>query len=281
MKSNIIDRAIIQLNETQLKMIINGWGNEVVEKSVVEKITYLSDGLKIKGYLAHPEKIASGKKIPLIIWNRGGYGEKGAIDKFTAKGIFGQIASWGYAVLASQYRGNDGGEGTDELGGKDINDINNLINAAEELKFIDLTKIAMEGWSRGGLMTFNVLKVNHNFKCAVLSGAISDLKSLAESSTELKGQYNEIIGRENFENKIEERSAINFTEKLPNIPYLLIHGGKDETIPVEQTIEIAKKFSKEKKNYRLVIFEGGDHFLKNHRKEVDDLRKLWFSKYLK
>ena len=33
--------------------------------------------------------------------------------------------------------------------------------------------------------------------------------------------------------------------------------------------------------YRLVILEGGDHFLKNHRKEVDMQRRLWFDKYLK
>ena len=51
-------------------------------------------------------------------------------------------------------------------------------------------------------------------------------------------------------------------------------------VPVQQTIELARKFSEEKKTYRLVIFEGGDHFLKSHRKEVDQLRKSWYEKYL-
>ena len=28
-------------------MILSGWGNDTLEKSVVEKMTYISDGLKV------------------------------------------------------------------------------------------------------------------------------------------------------------------------------------------------------------------------------------------
>ncbi len=280
MKPNLIDRKEIILNETQTRMIISGWGKEVIQSPVVEKITYLSDNLKVKGYLSYPKKISPGIKIPLIIWNRGGYGEKGSIDRFTAKGIFGQISSWGYAVLASQYRGNDGGEGKDELGGKDINDIKNLFSVAEELNFIDTTRTGIEGWSRGGMMTFILLKEKHDFKCAVLSGAISNLKAIADSNKNLTEIFKKLVGSKEFDKKLKLRSSVNFINDLPDIPYLLMHGGSDDTVPVEQSIELAKKFSEKKRNYRLVIFEEGDHFLKNHRKEVDRLRKMWFDKYL-
>jgi dipeptidyl aminopeptidase/acylaminoacyl peptidase len=123
MNTNIIYKEEIKLSEPQNCMIISGWGNDVFQNSVVDKIVYSSDNLKVKGYLASPKKIPPGGKVPLLIWNRGGYGEDGAIDRFTARGMFGQIASWGYAVLASQYRGNNGSEGKDELGGADVNDI--------------------------------------------------------------------------------------------------------------------------------------------------------------
>lgn len=278
--ANMIDREEIKLTESHVRMVDSGWGKEVTQHSIVEKITYLSDGLKVKGYLAYPHRILKGNKIPLIIWNRGGYKENGAIDSFTARGMFGQIASWGYAVLASQYRGNDGGEGEEELGGKDVNDIKNLFPVAEELQFIDTNTAGVEGWSRGGMMTFILLKEMHNFKCAVLSGAISNLKSITGSEKDVNRNYEKIVGND-FEKKIKERSAINFTNSLPDIPYLLMHGSADNTVPVEQTIELAKKFSAEGKNYRLVIFEEGDHYLKNHRKEVDRLRKYWFDRYLK
>ena len=62
-----------------------------------------------------------------------------------------------------------------------MNDIINLFPVAEELKFIDITNVGVEGWSRGGMMTFLLLKEKPVFKCAVLSGAISNLSSLAES----------------------------------------------------------------------------------------------------
>jgi dipeptidyl aminopeptidase/acylaminoacyl peptidase len=261
-------------------MLISGWGKDVYENTVVEKIAYLSDGLKIKGYLAYPRE-NKGKKFPCIIWNRGGYENKGAIDKFSARGMYGLIASWGYVVFASQYRGNAGSEGKEELGGNDVNDILNLIPLADELPFADKNKWGIEGWSRGGMMTYFTLLKNSNFRCAVLVGAISDFKDYVITSDNRNSIYKKIIGEEDFEKKLEERTIINFVDKLPKIPYLLMHGKGDETIPVEQTIEIAKKFDELDFNYELKLFEEGDHYLKKHRKEVDELRRMWFDKYLK
>ncbi len=279
MASKIIGRDKIDLNESQTRMIISGWGKEVIENTKVEKITYLSDGLKVKGYIAYPNNID--KKYPCIIWNRGGFQENGAIDRFNARGIFGQIASWGYVVLASQYRGNDGGEGKEELGGADINDIINLIPLADEIPQANKKLWGIEGWSRGGMMTYLTLRKNSTFKCAVLSGAISSLQNFIETNPSSVKRYRNIIGKNNFEHEIDKRSAQNFVKKLPKIPYLLLHGGNDKTVSPLQTIDIAKRFYELNIPYRLVIFEGGDHFLKRQRKEVDLLRRNWFDKYLK
>ena len=91
-KPTILEREEIILSDSQNKMIISGWGQEVLDKTVTVKITYLSDGLKVTGYISYPND--KSKKYPCIIWNRGGIGNKGAIDSFTARGIFGQLASW-------------------------------------------------------------------------------------------------------------------------------------------------------------------------------------------
>ena len=277
---NILHREIIELNDSQTGMLISGWGKDVYENTIVEKITYLSDGLKVKGYLAYPGG-SDGKKFPCIIWNRGGYENKGAIDKFSARGMYGLIASWGYVVFASQYRGNVGSEGKEEFGGNDVKDILNLIPLADEIPFADKNKWGMEGWSRGGMMTYLTLLKNSNFKCAVLVGAISNLKDYVLTSDNRNSIYKKIIGEEDFEKKLDERTIINFVDKLPDIPYLLMHGKADETVPVEQTIEIAKRFDENNLTYELKLFEEGDHYLKKYRKEVDELRKKWFDKYLK
>ena len=179
MNSNIIERHEIKLSETHSKMVISGWGKEAYENSIVERITYLSDGLKVKGYIAYPND--NSKKYPCVIWCRGGIGNNGAIDTFTARGIYGQLASWGYCVFASQYRGNAGSEGHDEVGGSDVNDILNLIPLADEIPQADKLTWGIEGWSRGGMMTFLTLQRNHNFKCAVLVGAISNVEEYANT----------------------------------------------------------------------------------------------------
>ncbi|MHB9012895.1 MAG: alpha/beta hydrolase family protein [Ignavibacteriaceae bacterium] len=279
MKPKIIERQKINLNDTQTKMLISGWGKEVFENSVVEKIVYLSDGLKVKGYVAYPAD--KSKKYPCVIWNRGGVKNDGAIDSFTARGMFGQLASWGYVVFASQYRGNAGGEGNPQLGGEEVNDILNLIPLAKEFSFADYDIWGIEGWSRGGMMTYLTLKKNHNFKCAVLVGAISNFRQHFEKNPLSEDHYKEFIGDKNIDEEIEKRSAINFVDQLPNIPYLIVHGVDDKIVSPLQAIEMSRKMISLKIPHRLILFEGGDHFLKNHRKELDLTRKFWYDKYLK
>lgn len=279
MNSKILEHHEIHLSETHSKMIISGWGKEAYENSIVEKITYFSEGLKIKGYIAYPKDTT--KKYPCIIWCRGGIGNKGAIDTFTARGIFGQLASWGYCVFASQYRGNAGGEGNDEIGGSDVNDILNLIPLADEIPQADKLTWGIEGWSRGGMMTFLTLQRNPNFKCAVLVGAISNVEEYTNTNPNLKSYYENLIGNEKLEQELQKRSAINFVNELPKIPYLFIHGAEDETVSPSQSIKLVKKFSEYHIPNKLELPENGDHFLRKNRKEVDELRNQWYEKFLK
>ncbi len=280
--SLILNREIIELTEQQNKMIISGWGENVFEKTIVEKITYLSDGLKVKGYIAYPKD--NTKKHPCIIWCRGGYGNAGAIDKFTARGMFGQIASWGYCVFASQYRGNDGGEGNDDFGGDDVNDVLNLLPLAEEIPQANKDVWGIEGWSRGGMMTYLTLTRTKIFKAAIVIGGIANLRCSAEESKFMRRLYEQTLGKytdEEFKKRCEQRSIINFPEKLsPNTPLLLIHGNADDRVLPHDSIDLSYKLLENKIPFRLIMLEGGDHFLKSHRKEVDEMRKNWFEKYL-
>uniref|UniRef100_A0A7V2ZLY6 S9 family peptidase n=1 Tax=Ignavibacterium album TaxID=591197 RepID=A0A7V2ZLY6_9BACT len=281
--SNILNREIITLTEHQNKMITSGWGSDILDKTVVEKITYLSDGLKVKGYIAYPTD--DSKKYPCIIWCRGGYGNAGAIDKFTARGMFGQLASWGYSVFASQYRGNDGGEGHDDFGGDDVNDVLNLIPLADEIPLADKSIWGIEGWSRGGMMTYLTLTRTNIFKAAIVLGGIANLRCNADESKFMRRLYEHTLGKyseEEFKQRCEQRSVINFSEKLSKeTPMLLIHGNADERVLPHDSIDLSYKLLEHKIPFRLVMLEGGDHFLKSHRKEVDEMRKKWFDRFLK
>ena len=246
MPGKIINREEIELGSIQQKMLRSGWGDECVENSVVEKITYLSDEFKVKGYTAYPKD--QSKKYPCIIWCRGGYGNAGAIDQFNARGIFGQIASWGFVVFASQYRGNAGSEGKDEFGGSDVNDVLNLVPLADEIKCADKNIWGIEGWSRGGMMTYLTLTKTNIFKAATIIGGIANLRCNADESKFMKHLYKAAAGSRDdstLSKMCGERSIVNFADKLSKTtPILLLHGNADERVLPHDSIDLSYKLLK-------------------------------------
>ncbi len=274
----ILERNGVDLTEIQKKILKSGWGESSVDDVIVERMTYKSDNLKVKGYLAHPKDIS--KKYPCVIWCRGGFKNAGALDDFYAQGILGQLASWGYVVFESQYRGNVGGEGKDEFGGQDLNDIENLMPLADELEFADTNSWGIEGWSRGGMMTYLTLTKIHKFKVAIVTGGISNVKCTIDESSFMKKLFD--LNRQKLdENFCRQRTILNHLDMYSkNTPTLLIHGTKDERIPAHHSLDLSYKFLENNIEHKLVLLENGDHFLRDHKAEVDELRKKWYKKYL-
>jgi len=248
----------------------------------ISAITYLSDGLQVKGLIAKPKKEGN---YPCIIYNRGGNREFGALKVAHAAITLGRLARHGYVVIASQYRGNAGGQGIEEFGGADINDVVILTKALKEIKNADTERIGMYGWSRGGMMTFIALTKTNKIKAAVVGGAVSDqFQSIADRPEMETMVLSELIP--NYESlkeiELEKRSAIKWTDKLPkNVPILLLHGNADWRVKPEQSLKLALKFEKERIPYRLIMFEGSDHGINEHKKEVNSQVINWFDKFLK
>jgi dipeptidyl aminopeptidase/acylaminoacyl peptidase len=275
---NIIEKEEIRLEERQLKMIAGGWSADAIEKADVSAIVYESDGLKVRGYAATPKYEG---RHPVVIWNRGGAGGRGAVDEFTARGAFGLMASWGYVVLASMYRGSIKGEGRDEFGGADVNDVLNLIPLAESLPQADAERMGMEGWSRGGLQTFRALVRSDRFRCAVVSGGVADLEDRVASVDTLRSYIADYVDPNDVE-ALRERSPLRFVDRFPeDVAYLVVHGAADEIVASRKSLELATKMLERGLSLRYVLYDDGDHFLKKHRKEFDALRKRWFDKHLK
>ena len=275
----ILSEKEIILSENQKKFIESGWGNSVLNETVVNKIIYSSDGLDVNGYSAYPlnaEK--TNRKYPLIIWNRGGSRKDGMIDEFLAKGIFGEMASWGYVVLASQYRRED------EFGGNDVNDILNLFPVAEDIIFCDAKSIGMEGWSRGGMMTYRVLSLTDKVKCAVIISGLADLFRSEESNDELANVYFNLFGTEDegeYISRKKKRSAVQFADKInKDSKILLIHGKEDDKVSHKDSVDMFKLLEENGVYSELKLIENGDHYLKKNRKEISDIRKKWFDRYL-
>ena len=253
---------------------------EYVNDIDMSVIRYMSDGLKISGLVVKPKRAGS---YPCIIYNRGGNRDVGSLKLFDAVMRLGKLASQGYVVIASDYRGGKMNEGNDEFGGKDINDVLILPEVLAEIEGADTTKIGMYGWSRGGMMTFLALPQMKNLKAAVTGGAHSDLTIIDRQEME-DGVYAELIPNywENKEEELKKRSGLYLVDKFPkDVPVLLLHGNADWRVKSENSLKMAMEFEKFRIPYKLVILEGGDHGLREHRGEVDQQVIDWFDKYLK
>lgn len=248
----------------------------------IKAITYLSDGLKVKGYLVVPRK---GGNLPCVIYNRGGNREFGAISDLKAAADLGRIASWGYVVVASQYRGNAGGEGKEEFGGRDINDVLNLLPLLKSVPQADVTRVGMIGWSRGGMMAYLALARTDRIAAAIISAGLADAFENIRSRPDMeKSVYAQLIPNyaEDREAALVARSAVRWPEKLhKQTPILLLHGSSDWRVHPSGALAMASKLYESKHPFRFVFFEGGDHGLSEHAEEVNRLTKDWLDRYVR
>lgn len=246
-------------------------------------ITYLSDGLKIKGMLVEPKD--STQTYPCIIYNRGGNRDFGSLIVAHGAITLGRLAKEGYVVIASNYRGNGGSEGEEEFGGSDVNDVISLIAALNDVPIADTQRIGMYGWSRGGMMTYIALTKTDKIKAAAVGGAVSDnFASIVDRPEMERDVLAQLIP--NYEQLKEEeltkRSALFWADKFSkDVPILLLHGNADWRVKPEQSLKMALEFEKYRVPYRLIMFEGADHGISEHKEEVNEQVIHWFNRFLK
>lgn len=246
----------------------------------IHDITYMSDGLNVKGYLAQPKAPGT---YPAVIWNRGGNREYGLLPPLRLK----PYAINGYVAIGSQYRGNGGGEGREEFGGADVNDVLNLIPCLKSLPNVDTDRIGMVGYSRGGMMTYIALKEQtlrgaNDIKAACTVGGAADLFMGAKERPNMVLEvYSPLIGGSpsHVPKEYEARSAVYWADKI-NAPLLIQHGEADWRVSLEQAKKLAQELDKYGKVYKLITYPGDDHGLSGHNGGLSEIFK-WLSQYLK
>lgn len=244
------------------------------------RIKYWSDGLRVIGYLVQPRD-TSFRRLPVIIFNRGGFLDLGKLEPFNLIDLQ-RLSKDGFVVLASQYRGNDGGEGREQLGGQDLDDVSNLLNTAKTLPYADTRNVFMYGVSRGGMMTFLAMKRGVHINAAAVVGAVYDLAAfrdrapgLVDKAAELIPNYSE-IGM----SALQDRSVIDWPGAV-NVPLLIIHGADDEEVPVTEALAFATKLSNLKKTYELIVYADDVHEAAKNRIDRDSRITTWFRGYMR
>jgi pimeloyl-ACP methyl ester carboxylesterase len=246
-----------------------------------QRISYASEGLKIQGFLLTPRPHPAGR-LPVVIYNHGGNPRIGIIDGAKLAGLTWLVRA-GYAVVASQYRGCGGSEGSDEIGGADVADVLNLIPLIESLSYADTNRLGMLGWSRGGMMTYLALSQSNRITAAVIGGAPTDLFAELKRRPELESLLQKRVPgyAANRDTALKARSAQFWPEKLcRTTPILLMQGANDQSCTPRSALEMALLLEQSGQPFRLIFFESGSHGLQEHSEEVNQQTLLWFNRYL-
>lgn len=219
-----------------------------------ERLVYLSDGFKVVAFLWKPASAPAAGRLPLIVFNRGGLGEAFKLRPNTWFGFYSYVAA-GYAVLATQYRGNDGGEGEESPGSGDIHDVLNLLPLAAELALFDRERVFMLGFSRGGYVTLRALQdgAGAKVRAAAVVGATRSLSQAAAT-------------------------APTITSGVP-VPLLVLHGGADGSVPSTEAVDIARSQWAAGQPGELVVYDGDSHGLTFNQRDRDARVLAWFARF--
>ena len=143
-----------------------------------ERVTYKTSlGLIADGVLLKPPGFTPGRKYPLVLRIHGGPTGASLLGfDFQAQ----LLAARGWLVLEPNYRGSDNLGyvyqravlyDPDEGPGKDIMD---AVEAVKAKGIVDETRMAVSGWSYGGIMTSWMISRYHVWRAAVSGASVND-----------------------------------------------------------------------------------------------------------
>jgi dipeptidyl aminopeptidase/acylaminoacyl peptidase len=257
----------------------------------VENIEWPVDGgFTADGVLTYPPGYTPGKKLPLVLVIHGGPVSSTTIG-FDA---FAQIlAGRGYLVFQPNYRGSDNlgdaylqaivghvtsGPGRDNLAG---------VEALKARGIVDETKMAVSGWSGGGLQTSWIIGHTHEFKAAVSGAAVNDWYEqavLADINEPFAQAF--IPGVSPFTKAgravYDAESPITYFRNITT-PVLILSDTGDQRVPITQSFALYHALKETHKTVTFIEFPRAGHFPSDPvgREMAEKTWAAWFDRWLK
>lgn len=244
----------------------------------MNKITFQnSKGINLVGVLHIPKE----KTISAVIISHGFAANK---DRARFIKLAENLSKNGFAVLRFDFGGCGESEDREITVKNQVDDLKSAINYMRKNGY---QNIGLLGESLGGLTS--ILAYDENIKALVLWAPVTQSKTpfiiqKEELQKELNNKGFIIYKKDEREFKVpkeylEERQAVNQKEILSKIksPVLIVHGDKDNVVPLEQSKSAMQFLSKDSK---LEIVKNGDHKLNDKMDTVIPLSVNWLKKYL-
>jgi dipeptidyl aminopeptidase/acylaminoacyl peptidase len=252
-----------------------------------------TDGEVQRGALVYPAGYEKGKTYPLIVKVYGGSSISNDLNRFgyaiAAIENLQLFATRGYALLLADSKLNVGTPMVDLM-----KSVMPGVNLVVEKGVADPKRLGVMGHSYGGYSTLALIVQSPRFKAAVMRAGMGNLVTgygqLAPDGTNYGLAWAETgQGRMGgspweFRERYLENSPIFYLDRVKT-PLLIIHGSKDDAVPVYLADEVFTGLRRLGKAVTYVRYEGESHWEGSwgYANQIDALQReiAWFDKQLK
>lgn len=216
------------------------------------------DGVKIHAILTLPTR---GKApYPLVMHPHGGPAARDGLQ-YVNSPFWDEwpqvLATRGYAVLQPNFRGSTGygrehylaGDG--EWGYKMQDDVDDGALHLVKEGIAHRERMAIFGWSYGGYSAMAATQREPNlYRCSIPGAGVSSLALIQKG----RARFREVLQAPSKGG----HSPINHMDEV-NIPVLLVHGGRDDFVPIKHSDLFAAELEKRGKPYKYVKLADAAH----------------------
>jgi dipeptidyl aminopeptidase/acylaminoacyl peptidase len=231
-----------------------------------------TDNKKMLVWVIYPPNFDVNKKYPTLLYCQGGP-QSPLTQSYSFRWNFQLMAGGGYIVVAPNRRGMYGhGRAWNEQiskdwGGQVMKDYLSAIDDVSKEKYVDKNRLGCVGASYGGYSVYYLAGIHNNrFKTFIAHDGVFDLKSMSGTTEELwfsnweNGGYywekNNKVAQKTF----EQFNPINFVDKW-NTPILIVQGGKDYRVPIEQGLQAFQAAQLRGIKSKLLYFPDENHWV--------------------
>jgi len=245
------------------------------------------DGTEVHGLLTRPAGFKAGSPVPMILFIHGGPNGQ---DEHSFDFLRQWVATKGYAELNVNYRGSSG-RGQDyskaiaaDWGDKEVEDLLAGVDKAVGMGVADPNRLAVSGWSYGGILTDYTVASTDRFKAAISgAGAAAPMSFYGVDQYIL--QYDNELGPPWKNLQLYLKMSYPFLEidKRIHTPMLFMGGTSDMNVPLlggEQMYQALRSLGRPTE---LVVYPGQFHGFTRPSYICDRYERwlAWWDKYLK
>jgi dipeptidyl aminopeptidase/acylaminoacyl peptidase len=277
-----IEYYLLDLATHRLRLLLKSrpWIDQAQMSEMTPFSIKARDGLELHGYLTLPKGIG-GHQLPLVVLPHGG--PHGVRDLWGFNGEVQFLAYHGYAVLQLNYRGSGGyGRDFERLGyghwGTSMqDDLTDATRWAIQQGIADPSRICIFGGSYGGYAALmGVIREPDLYRCAIGYAGAYDLtvqrkKSDTASSEVGQAYFDEALGTDPAD--LKARSPVYNVDRI-QVPLLLVHGGRDQRVPIKNFQELTAALDKAGKQYETLVKEDEGHGFYSEQNNADLYTRL-------